>query len=178
MKQFYLDSVTMPSTLHCYFTFINILLFLTSFIWPQMVSSSRFMQFMTAVKGCEYEIMWSQSDTFNFSCHFPSTAEMSVAVERIFTQCMITKHCSLCPAVTLNCIFFNGCMNLLQRAKETVDGEKQSEHVWKCNTQQSLVYFLSKSSCLLLMTEVSIKTIYYHKSYSSYCKWNEIWIWT
>lgn len=94
---------------------------------------------------------------------------MNVAVERIFTQCKITKDCSLFPGVTLNCMLFNGCMNLLQRPKETVNGGKQSKHVWKLK-----IYFLSKSSCLLLMTEVSIRIICYHKSYSSYCKWNEL----
>ncbi len=79
---------------------------------------------------------------------------MSVALEKIFTQDSFKRDSTLFTGVTLNYLLFNGCVNLLQRVKETVNGEKQNSHVFKCQFQQLLVYFLSKTKCLLLTIEV------------------------
>lgn len=82
---------------------------------------------------------------------------MCVALE-IFTQDKTKKDCTLFPDVTLNCMLFNDFVYLLQRLKETVNGEKQNRHVCKCKFQQLLVYVRSKTSGLLLTIEVSARS--------------------
>lgn len=113
---------------------------------------------MTAVKSYEHwiicYIMWPWTDVCNFFSHLSSSPVMSDALERIFTQDSFKRDCTIFPSVTLNYWLFNGCVNLLQRVKETVNGEKQNRHVCKCQFQQLLVYFLSKTRCLLLTIEV------------------------
>ncbi|XP_044059583.1 uncharacterized protein LOC122879491 [Siniperca chuatsi] len=97
------------------------------------------------------------------------SAEMSVALDRILTQRRIKKDYALFPGVTLNGMLFNGCVNLLQRVKGTVIGEKQNMDVYKCEFQQLLVYFLSKTSCLLLTIEIKTDNHSTHLNYRSIC---------
>ncbi|XP_051254264.1 uncharacterized protein LOC127362519 [Dicentrarchus labrax] len=79
---------------------------------------------------------------------------MKVALERKFTQDRIIKDYTLFAGLTLNCILYNGSVNLLQRVKETVNREKQSIPVCKCQFWQYLVYFLSRTGRLLLIIEI------------------------
>lgn len=87
---------------------------------------------MTAVKGYECNGLLNNDDELmsDFFCHLFRSSELSIALERIFTLGRIKKDCILIPGVTLNCMLFNGYMNLLQS-------------------------FLSKISFLLLTIEVS-----------------------
>lgn len=126
---------------------------------------------MTAVKGYECDGLLNNDDELmsDFFCHLFRSSELSIALEKIFTLGRIKKDCILIPGVTLNCMLFNGYMNLLQRVKETVTGDKENRHVCKCEIQQLLVNFLSKISFLLLTIEVSTRVSCKLESYSSKC---------
>lgn len=100
----------------------------------------------TVVKGygyvCDHELM-----LVTFLSHSSRSTGMSVALKRSFTLDSIKKDCTLFPGVTLNCLFFNGCVNLLQRVKDIVGREKQNRHVRECPFQEFLVFFFSKTHC-------------------------------
>lgn len=80
---------------------------------------------------------------------------MRIALEKVFTLERLKTDYILFSGMTVNYILFNGCVNLLQRGKVTVNGEKQNKDVCKCQLQQLLVHLLSKTTCLLLTMEVS-----------------------
>lgn len=82
---------------------------------------------------------------------------MSLALERVFKLDRTKKDYNLFSGVTLNYIMFNGCVNLMQRLKKPVSGEKQNRDVCKCLFQPLWAYFMSNIiGCHLPLINVSI----------------------
>ncbi|XP_025753626.1 uncharacterized protein LOC106097071 isoform X2 [Oreochromis niloticus] len=88
-------------------------------------------------------------------------SEMSVGSNNIFTQ-EIKTDCTVYVDLALNCMASNGCVHLLQEYRYTVKEDKESKHVHKCRILQFLVYLLSKTNCVLHVTQMSSKVYSTH----------------
>lgn len=103
-------------------------------------------------------IIWSWTDFFSILFR---SAQLSFALERIFTLNRIKQRNTIVCGVSLNCVLFNGCVKLLLRVNKVVRGEKQNREVSECHFQQLLVHFLSKSSYFLLAKKVRTMHLQY-----------------